>query len=85
MVKDLIIKIILHAVKYRWKSSADLKVLISTNRYFDQKSWINTITSTRYAKRTKYWEIVYCKNRLIFISIFMMQIFVFCSVWIFSV
>jgi D-2-hydroxyacid dehydrogenase (NADP+) len=64
MVNDLIIKNILYAVKNRWKSSADLKVLISTNRYFNKKSWINTITSSSYATITKHWEIVYCKNRL---------------------
>ncbi len=63
MLKDLIIITALHAVKYKWNSSADLKVLISTNRYFTEKNWTNTITSSRNADRTKHWDIVYCKNR----------------------
>jgi len=63
MVKDLAINMVLRSVKYRWKSSAGLKVLISTNRYFTKKSWIDTINSSRYANRTKHWDVVYCKNK----------------------
>jgi hypothetical protein len=63
MIKDLIIKIILHFVKYKWKSTADLKVLISTNRYFNENSWINTISSPQYANRTRQWDIVYGRNK----------------------
>lgn len=63
MIKDLIFKLALIAVKDRWKDDASVKVLITTNRYFNKKSWIKIITSTKYAERTKHWDIVYCNNR----------------------